>query len=32
MLLNTVVVDKNNIKQTIIAEGHLKVEQLHFGQ
>jgi len=32
MLLNTVVVDKNNIKQTVIAEGYLKAEQLNFGQ
>jgi len=32
MLLKTVVVDKNNIKQTVIAEGYVKVEQLHFGQ
>jgi D-xylose transport system substrate-binding protein len=32
MLLKTVVVDKNNIKQTVIAEGYLKAEQLHFGQ
>jgi D-xylose transport system substrate-binding protein len=30
MLLNTVVVDKNNIKQTVVAEGYLKAEQLHF--
>jgi D-xylose transport system substrate-binding protein len=32
MLLNTVVVDKSNIKQTVIADGYLKAEQLHFGQ
>jgi D-xylose transport system substrate-binding protein len=32
MLLKTVVVDKNNIKQTVIAEGYLKAEQLHFGK
>jgi D-xylose transport system substrate-binding protein len=32
MLLKTVVVDKNNMKQTVIAEGYLKAEQLHFGQ
>jgi D-xylose transport system substrate-binding protein len=32
MLLKTVVVDKNNMKQTVIADGYLKAEQLHFGQ
>jgi D-xylose transport system substrate-binding protein len=32
MLLKTVAVDKNNIKQTVIADGYLKAEQLHFGQ
>ncbi len=32
MLLDIVVVDKNNIKQTVIAEGYLKAEQLRFGQ
>lgn len=32
MLLKTVVVDKNNIKQTVIADGYLKADQLHFGQ
>jgi D-xylose transport system substrate-binding protein len=32
MLLNIMVVDKNNIKQTVIADGYLKAEQLHFGQ
>jgi D-xylose transport system substrate-binding protein len=32
MLLKTAVVDKENIKQTVIADGYLKAEQLHFGQ
>ncbi len=32
MLLKTEVVDKSNMKETIIAEGYLKAEQLHFGQ
>jgi D-xylose transport system substrate-binding protein len=32
MLLNTVVVDKSNMKQTVIADGYLKTGQLHFGQ
>jgi D-xylose transport system substrate-binding protein len=30
MLLPIVTVDKNNIKQTVIADGYLKAEQLHF--
>jgi D-xylose transport system substrate-binding protein len=32
MLLKTVVVDKDNMKQTVIADGYLKAEQLHFVQ
>jgi D-xylose transport system substrate-binding protein len=32
MLLKTAVVDKNNMKQTVIADGYLKADQLHFGQ
>jgi D-xylose transport system substrate-binding protein len=30
VLLKTVVVDKNNIKETVIADGFLKAEQLNF--
>jgi D-xylose transport system substrate-binding protein len=32
ILLNTVAVDKNNMKQTVIKDGYLKADQLHFAQ
>jgi len=30
ILLKTVAVDKNNMKQTVIKDGYLKTDQLHF--
>jgi ABC-type xylose transport system substrate-binding protein len=32
VLLKTVAVDKNNLKETVIAEGFIKAEQLNFGK
>jgi D-xylose transport system substrate-binding protein len=32
ILLKTVAVDKNNMKQTVINDGYLKADQLEFGQ
>ena len=32
ILLKTVAVDKNNMKQTVIKDGYLKADQLHFAQ
>jgi D-xylose transport system substrate-binding protein len=32
ILLKTVAVDKNNMKQTVIKDGYLKADQLHFEQ